>query len=201
MIAPVSPLSFAHLAQKAAIPYVPAAGVQRALEMVGTRGDEALRGGDTEKVAAAVSVFVRNVRDLAAQDAVALERALLHELGAEPRGERVLPIKDVISVIALRNHIRYLAVCAGAEWSDTMRAQSSLSEVARLVQQAGGGSLACSLAAGHMAFRLHVNRPLEDAALDQVLGLLRDVATGLRVFRTPAGNDLEFQLPANMKAH
>jgi hypothetical protein len=80
---------------------------------------------------------VRNLRDLTVEASTELERQMLQAVGALPKGEKSIPIKDNISIITLRNHVRYLCVVLGAEWSLGMLVQSAVSDLARFVLARG----------------------------------------------------------------
>jgi len=85
-----------------------------------------------------INQFVRALRGLSVHDALRIERELLDRSDCAPSPSHELTARDGLSMIALRNHVRYVAVYAGFDWSDGMMLQSAFSELARLLQQAGG---------------------------------------------------------------
>ena len=85
-----------------------------------------------------INQFVRGLKGLSVHDALRVERELLDRTDCAPALRCELAARDGLSMIALRNHVRYVAVYAGLDWSDGMLLQSAFSELARLLQQAGG---------------------------------------------------------------
>jgi hypothetical protein len=85
-----------------------------------------------------INQFVRGLKGLSVHDALRVERELLDRADCAPAPRYDLAARDGLSMIALRNHVRYIAVYAGLDWSDGMLLQSAFSELARLLQQAGG---------------------------------------------------------------
>jgi hypothetical protein len=96
-------------------------------------------GLEPERKAVLVSLFVRNLRGLPVTDAAQLEHELLTAVGALPGARKTLEIRDALSLVGLRNYVRYLTVAINLNWANGMQTQSALSELARLIQEAGGG--------------------------------------------------------------
>jgi len=113
------------------------AQIDSALDSVRDRLSREIEQQDVVKAALLVNRFVRNLGG-DARESAELERALLRALGMRPTARTTLTINDAISVIALGNHVRYLTVCLGIDWSDGMHFQGAVSDLAHAAESAGG---------------------------------------------------------------
>ena len=192
-------LTLSQTARKIAAGFVGPENLEDALRAVGTRADRPVETQDLETKAGLVSYFVRNLRDLTVEASTELERQLLQAIGATPKGEKALPIKDNISVITLRNHVRYLCVVLGAEWSLGMLVQSAISDLARFVLARGGGSFVISVQLRDIHFRVNIDRQLDGGpgwmkavANDSLLAGLRPLARDPKSGVSAHGSVMEF---------
>jgi hypothetical protein len=115
------------------------------LQALGTKGEARHDELDPERRAALVSLFVRNLKGLPVAAALELERELLQQTDALPSVHRSMTLRDSLGLIALRNHVRYLTVALGFDWSTGMMVQSSIAELARILLETGSAELGFSL--------------------------------------------------------
>jgi hypothetical protein len=130
--------------------------LRSALTALGPKAAESPQAMDAERRAALVSLFVRNLRGLPVAEAALLEHELLSVVGAMPSPRKSVGIRDALSLVALRNYIRYLTVAINLGWAPGMQIQSAISELARLVQEAGGGRIDFQTSLRDRSISLHV---------------------------------------------
>jgi hypothetical protein len=111
--------------------------VESALDAVRDRLSREIGQQDVGKAALLVNRFVRSLGGNA-RESGEVERALLRALGMRPAARSTMVINDAISVIALSNHVRYLTVFLGIDWSDGMHFQGAVSDLANAAETAGG---------------------------------------------------------------
>lgn len=133
--------TFAQFARTVAVKHVPAATVEAALVALGSKAESVLGGLDAERKGTLINHFVRSIRNVGVHTVTRLEHALLEAAGCCPAGRRVVALKDAISLITIRNHIHLMATAIGLPWSESMRVQSAISDVARFVVDRGGGRI------------------------------------------------------------
>jgi hypothetical protein len=199
-------LTLSQTARRIAAGFVKPETLEDALKTVGSRAEKPMDAQDLETKAGLVSYFVRNLRDLTVDASTELERQMLKAVGAVPKGEKSIHIKDNISAIALRNYVRYLCVILGAEWSRGMLLQSAISDIARFVLARGGGTFNVSVELRDVLFRVHVDRQLEGGAgwvkgaiQDPLLTGLKDLAHGMKSGVSAQGSTVEFYMSCNAK--
>jgi hypothetical protein len=192
-------VTLSQTARKIAAGFVGPENLEEALRAVGTRAERPIDSQDVETKAGLVSYFVRNLRDLTVEASTELERQMLQAVGATPKGEKSVPVKDNISVITLRNHVRYLCVVLGAEWSLGMLVQSAISDLARFVLARGGGFFVISVQLRDVHFRVHIDRQLEggpgwlkNVAQDSLLAGLKPLARDQKSGVSAHGSVMEF---------
>lgn len=194
-------VTLSQTARKIAAGFVGPENLEDALRAVGTRAEKPIDAHDLETKAGLVSYFVRNLRDLTVEASTELERQMLQAVGAVPKGEKVVPIKDNISIITLRNHVRYLCVVLGAEWSLGMLVQSAISDLARFVLARGGGSFTITVQLRDIHFRVHIDRQVEGGpgwlkgvAQDSLLAGLKPLARDQKSGVSAHGSVMEFYI-------
>jgi hypothetical protein len=199
-------LTLAQTARKIAAGFVKPESLEDALKTVGSRADRPMDAQDLETKAGLVSYFVRNLRDLNVETSTELERQMLKAVGAVPKGEKSIHIKDNISAIALRNYVRYLCVVVGAEWSRGMLLQSAVSDIARFVLARGGGTFHVSVEIRDVLFRVQMERQLEggsdwlkSAIQDPLLTGLKDLAYGVKSGTSAQGSTMEYYMSCAVK--
>jgi hypothetical protein len=133
--------------------------IEAALSSLGERQHVALTQLEATRRGAAIGQFVRNLRGLAVEESTALERRLLHAANAFPPAKQELALRDALSLIALRNTVRYLAVVLGFPWSEGMLVEAALSELGRTLQEAGGATLTIEVDLAASAFAVSVLTP------------------------------------------
>ncbi len=111
--------------------------IDSALDSVRDRLSREIEQQDVGKAALLVNRFVRSLGGNA-RECAELERALLRALGMRPAPRSTVVINDAISVISLSNHVRYLTVCLGIDWSDGMHFQGAVSDLANAAESSGG---------------------------------------------------------------
>lgn len=194
-------LTLSQTARQIAGGFVGPENLEDALRAVGNRADRPIDSQDPDTKAGLVSYFVRNLRDLTVEASTELERQLLQAVGAMPKGEKQIAVKDNISVITLRNYVRYLCVVLGAEWSLGMLVQSAISDLARFVLSRGGGTFTISVQIRDVHFRVHFDRAIEggpgwfrNVEKDSLLAALKPLARDLRSSVSAHGSLLEFHI-------
>lgn len=195
--------TFSQAAREIAGKFVKSGSVEYALSVLGSRAEKAIDAQDSEAKAGLISHFVRNLRDLSVQDSTELERQMLKELGALPSGGKTIVVRDDISVILLRNYVRYLSVLYGMEWSRGMMVQSALSDLARFALAKGKGTFEVLPAEGVIMFRVRIEGELGGSESwlsgeqSPLLAGVRNVAHGL----SGAGSRIEFCLDCGSTKH
>ena len=158
--------------------------VESALDSVRDRLSREIEQQDMGKAAVLVNRFVRSLGTGSGRDAVELERTLLRELGMHPAPRSTVVIDDPISVIALGNHVRYLTVCLGIDWSDAMHFQGAVSDLANAAENAGGAEFTFTVSHSDLACTAYFHRPgagfdVQDA-LAGIDRITLNVSTSLR---------------------
>jgi hypothetical protein len=173
-----------------------------ALAAVGLRGDEPHAANSREERAQLVARYVRALREVGVEASAVLERELFTALDAVPQGECAFPIRDALSLVALRNHVRVACVCAGMDWARGMQLQSAVSEVAREVASWGVATLAIAVRANAVQFAVglppgsagRAANAVQDRA-SWVAGLLEQ-SQSYRILPHPSRPRLEFDVAA-----
>lgn len=106
---------------------------EEALRLLGERAQAPLDSMDADRRAALVGQLVRQMRDLPVETANSVEQRLLSKLDAGPPLERELPLGDSLTLISLRNSLRHLLVYRRVDFAESMRMQSAVANVARVV--------------------------------------------------------------------
>lgn len=193
-------VSFSQAARRIASKYVDSASLDAALEVLGPRAEKHIDALDAEGKAGLISFLVRNLRELSVEEATDLERKMLREMGAVPRPTKTLTVKDEISVITLRNYVRYLCVYLGMEWNRGMLLQSAVSDLARFALARGAGTFEISAAREKVSFRVHIDGQLAlggawlSSSNEPLLAGVRNLARGLRSSSGTQGSQLEFDV-------
>jgi hypothetical protein len=136
-----NPQTLAELARAVAVNFIPATTVETTLAAIGSKADMNLSSLDAPSRGILINHFVRSIRNIGVHTASKLEHALLEAAGCCPAGRRIVALKDAISLIAVRNQTHAMATAIGLPWSESMRLQSAVSDVARFVVERGGGRL------------------------------------------------------------
>ncbi len=201
-------LTLSQTARKVAAGLVRPETLEDAIRALGSRADKPIDAQDLEAKAGLVSFFVRNLRDLTVETSTEIERQMLKAVGAVPKGEKSITIKDNISIITLRNYVRFLCVVLGAEWSRGMLVQSVVSDLARFVLARGGGTFAVWVQLRDISFRVRIDRPLDGgpgwmkaAASDPLLAGLKDLARDQKSGADAQGSTLDFYVESSPKTH
>jgi hypothetical protein len=100
---------------------------------LGDRTQAPLDSMDADRRAALIAQLVRQLRGLSVQTANSVEQRLLAKLEAGPPVERELPLGDSLALISLRNSVRHLLVFRRVDFAESMRMQSAVANVARVV--------------------------------------------------------------------
>ncbi|HMY18999.1 MAG TPA: hypothetical protein PKA58_21890, partial [Polyangium sp.] len=180
--------------------YVDSASLDAAIEVLGPRAEKHIDALDAEGKAGLISFLVRNLRELSVEEATDLERKMLREMGAVPRPTKTLTVKDEISVITLRNYVRYLCVYLGMEWNRGMLLQSAVSDLARFALARGAGTFEISAAREKVSFRVHIDGQVAlggawlSSSNEPLLAGVRNLARGLRSSSGTQGSQLEFDV-------
>jgi hypothetical protein len=192
-------MTFAQLARSVAQKHVPGSAVESALAALGGKAEWNLSSLDAERKGSLVSHFVRGLRNIGVHAASRIERAMLEAAGCCGAGRRVLVLKDAISLIAVRNQVHQLATAVGLAWSESMRVQSAVSDIARFVVERGGGRIEIEETLDGLSFVvltaldigpvLHPGTPAP-TWLSGTLNIARD----FRSSRSGGGTALEFWL-------
>lgn len=175
--------------------FVAAPVVEQALSQLGPRFERARLDDDIDRLAALINQFVRSVPGLSVREAASLERELAFALDALPRGTKTISPDSAIALIALRNHVRYLTVCAGLEWSEAMLLQSAVSELARVAREAGGGLFHLELDDGRIVIQAELeHRSVATFELSSFRATMRSSQAEVRISESDqrATVDIEF---------
>lgn len=193
-------VNFSQAARRVASKYVDASSLDAAMEVLGARAEKDVDSLDSEGKASLISFLVRNLRELSVEEATELERKLLREMGAVPKPMKTIIVKDDISVITLRNYVRYLCVYLGMEWNRGMLLQSAVSDLARFALTRGSGTFEISAAREKVSFRVHIDGQVAiggawlSTSNEPLLAGVRNLARGLRSTSGAQGSHLEFDV-------
>ncbi len=123
---------------KVAARHVDVGVVEAALRAVGGAVRRPLEDLPAHQRTRLINQFVRALRGPSVHAALRIEKELLDQADCAPAPHCELMARDGLSTIALRSHVRYIAVYAGLDWNDGMMLQSAFSELARVLQADGG---------------------------------------------------------------
>lgn len=180
--------TFSQVARDVAGRYLPAAIIKGALDPLGAKADQAVDTLDVERRRQLATQFVRALRNVGVAESTRVEHELFTALGAAPTQRRSVPIKDAISLIAIRNHVQQLATAIGMPWSEGMQVQSAISDVARFLSQNGGGRIETEATpGGGVHVDVWTNRGLAPIALATPPPWLIGVVSLARGFRELPG--------------
>jgi hypothetical protein len=138
---------------------VPEPVLEAALATLGGRADRPVAGYGHDAKVTLINQFMRGLSELSVEQAIGLERSLLVAAAALPLPSSELATANAMNLIALRNHVRYLAVCLGFGWGESMQLQSVFSELGRRVQAAGGARIRFDTEAGRGELSVSVIHP------------------------------------------
>jgi hypothetical protein len=168
--------------------------VDTALESVRDRLSREIEQQDVVKAALLVNRFVRSLGG-STRESAQLERALLRALGMRPAHRTTVPIDDAISVISLGNHVRYLTVCLGIDWSDGMHFQGAVSDLANAAESSGGAEFTFTVSQSELECTVFFSHPGPgfdvQSALAGIDRITLNVSTSLR----GTGVEVKFSVP------
>ena len=107
------------------------------LQALGERANAPFDSMDADRRASLVGQLVRQLRSLPMASANALEQQLLVKLDAGPPLERELVLGDSLTLISLRSHVRHVLVYRRVDSAESMRLQSAVANVARVLARFG----------------------------------------------------------------
>lgn len=200
--------TFGDFARSIATQYVPEDTLTGAFSAMGGKAEWGFAGMDGERRRALIGHFVRSLRNVGVHTAHRIESELLTAAGCVSAGHRMLPLRDAISLIAVRNQIHQTITALGAGWNGSMRYQSALSDIARYVIEHGGGRMELEEGLNCLRLCIHCLDDLGSIALSPgaaptwlaaTLNLTKDV----RITRSSGGGSLieiKFEKPKALVA-
>lgn len=194
--------TFSQVARDVAGKYLAAATIKNALDPLGAKAEQATDTLDVERRRQLATQFVRALRNVGVADSTRIEHELFTALGAAPTQRRSIPIKDAISLIAIRNHVQQLATAVGMPWGEGMQVQSAISDVARFLSQNGGGRIETEATAeGRIHVEVVMNRGLAPIVLATppmwLIGVV-SIARGFHELPAGEGAGARFEFWINM---
>lgn len=160
--------SFADIAGEIAGKVSPPEEIRRALQALGEDAGRVISTLPPEKRAELVDRFIRNLRSLGVAPATELHHRFLASVDAEPRGSWTNPLRDPVSIVELRNHIKYVLTALGLPWSAIAKLQAGICGLGRWIVSSGGGEVGVSVERRTVRFLLTMaSHGLEDALLER----------------------------------
>ncbi len=158
--------TFGSFAHGIASRYIPDETILSALSSLGGKAEWGFPGMDGERRRALIGHFIRSLRNVGVHTANRIETELLLAAGCVSMGHRVLPLRDAISLIAVRNQIHQTITSLGAGWNGSMRYQSALSDIARFIIEHGGGRMELEEGTSCLSLAIHCTGDLGPISLN-----------------------------------
>lgn len=182
-----SPLSFAEIVGPLTAGSVAAEELRIALQILGPDAKRPLAELTAPRRAELVDKLTRATRSLSVAAATELHHRLLHAVDAEPRGAWQATLDGPVSLVELRNHVKYVLTALGLPWSAISRMQAGICGLGRWIVSEGGGEALVTVDGSEVRFVMTMTASgLGDALLahSPISSAVKDSVQGFQVAHT-----------------
>ena len=130
-------ITFADAATEILAPWATPAQVHDAARALGDDADLDFGALGVAKKAKLIHVLVSQLKHLAVDQVVEVQRQLQTMLEAEPRGEWSLALGEAASLVELRNHLREVFTSQGLSWDRLFKLQAGIGALVRWLRESG----------------------------------------------------------------